>query len=171
MQYLPPGVPVSLERAQSVVAYFMSQRQQHGYGPWAVIEQASGALIGQCGLNFLPELGEVEVLYALAKPHWGRGLATEGAHAAARYGFEELGLREIVALAAVDNLASQRVMDKLGMKYRRTLKLWKMRLKLYSVRREHFTTGDAPYLVRQESPRMARIKDKKWAQFADRGEG
>ena len=48
-------------------------------------------------------------------PFWGRGLATEGATASLRYGFEELGLDRIISIAVPENLASRRVMEKLGM--------------------------------------------------------
>ncbi|HIC80883.1 MAG TPA: N-acetyltransferase, partial [Kiloniellaceae bacterium] len=57
----------------------------------------------------------VEVGWRLAREYWGKGYATEGARACLRFGFEELGLKEIVSFTATTNLPSQRVMQRLGM--------------------------------------------------------
>ncbi len=92
---------------------------RHGFGLWAV-EVAGGApFIGFIGLavpafdaHFTPC---VELGYRLAFDHWGRGYATEGSRAALAFGFETLGLDEIVAFTAAGNVRSRRVMEKLGM--------------------------------------------------------
>ena len=57
----------------------------------------------------------VELGYRLAFGHWGRGYATEGARAAIAFGFTRIGLDEIVAMTAVRNERSRRVMERLGM--------------------------------------------------------
>ena len=92
---------------------------RHGFGWWPAELKETGAFVGFIGLavpyfeaHFTPC---VEVGWRLAADHWGRGLATEGARAALRYGFEELGLREIVSFTVPANVRSRRVMDKLGM--------------------------------------------------------
>jgi ribosomal-protein-alanine N-acetyltransferase len=77
------------------------------------------ALYGWCGLGFLPETNEVEVAYLLGKPFWGRGYATEAARASVRYGFETIGVDEIVAIVHPENTASRRVIAKLGMSFTR----------------------------------------------------
>ena len=92
---------------------------RHGFGWWPAELKETGAFIGFIGLavpyfeaHFTPC---VEIGWRLAAEHWGRGLATEGARAALRYGFEELGLREIVSFTVPANVRSRRVMEKLGM--------------------------------------------------------
>jgi RimJ/RimL family protein N-acetyltransferase len=84
----------------------------------AVVERATGALIGWAGLSvpdFLPELlPAVEVGWRLGVGHRGKGYATEAAAEALRWGFEDLGLGEIVAIYEPENVASGRVMDRLG---------------------------------------------------------
>ena len=60
-------------------------------------------------------LWAVEVGWRLAKESWGNGYATEAARAAVDDGFDRLGLDEIVSFTAVDNIRSQRVMQKIGM--------------------------------------------------------
>jgi len=57
------------------------------------------------------------VAYLLSKAYWGQGLATEGARAGLQYGFEVLGLDQIVGLVHPENRASQRVLEKLGMSF------------------------------------------------------
>ena len=106
------------ERSARTVARFVDHWAREGFGVWAVIERATGAFLGQCGLNRLED-GEIEVLYALAQPAWGRGLASEAATAAVRYGFDVVGLSRIVAVARPDNTGSRRVMEKAGLVYER----------------------------------------------------
>ncbi len=92
---------------------------EHGICFWPVALARSGAFIGSVGLVPVPYhthyTPAVEVGWRLARDFWGQGYATEAAEAALRFGFERLGLREIVANTAVDNAASQRVMRRLGM--------------------------------------------------------
>jgi ribosomal-protein-alanine N-acetyltransferase len=148
LEFMPgSGIPRSLHQTQNVVDYFIDHWERFGYGVWAVIEQATGDLIGQCGLNFVPDLQETEVLYALAKSVWGQGYATEAAHAAIHYGFDKLPLDKLIALVAHGNTGSIRVLEKLGMTYHKDVKLFRMNLKLYQIRRPDYKAGDAPYRV------------------------
>jgi RimJ/RimL family protein N-acetyltransferase len=59
----------------------------------------------------------VEIGWRLARAHWGKGLATEGARAVVRYAFETLGLQEIIAITVPANIRSRRVMKKIGMQF------------------------------------------------------
>jgi RimJ/RimL family protein N-acetyltransferase len=93
--------------------------ERRGFGWWAAELKESGAFIGFIGLavpyfeaHFTPC---VEIGWRLAAEYWGRGLATEGARATLRYGFEQLGLSEIVSFTSTQNVRSRRVMEKLGM--------------------------------------------------------
>lgn len=74
-------------------------------------------MIGWNGLQYLPETDEVEIGFLLSKAYWGQGLAVEGAEVVLQYGFERLGLEEIVALVHPENEASQRVIEKLRMSF------------------------------------------------------
>ncbi len=84
----------------------------------AVVERASGALVGWAGLSvpdFLPEvLPAIEVGWRLGADHRGRGYATEAATAALGWGFDHLGLAEVVSIFEPENTSSGRVMDRLG---------------------------------------------------------
>lgn len=115
MRYLPGGVPRQRYDAEWVVNYFMRHTELHGFGVWGVEELSGGKLIGHAGLEYIPGAEEVELAYTLAKAYWGKGYATEAAHASIAYGFESLDLPEIYALAYPENTASQKVMRKIGM--------------------------------------------------------
>jgi RimJ/RimL family protein N-acetyltransferase len=119
-RYLPRG-PYPADKARDIasrtVSYFIEHWKRYGFGVWAVLDRASGTLIGQCGLNTLEEAPEVEVLYLFDRPYWGRGLATEGGQAAVDVGFDSIGLQRIVGLTHPDNVASQRVLQKIGLRY------------------------------------------------------
>jgi ribosomal-protein-alanine N-acetyltransferase len=86
---------------------------------WAVERYDTGEFVGMVGLNapsfeahFTPA---VEVGWRLARPHWGHGFATEAARVSIAYGFDVLGLEEIVSMTTTTNVRSQRLMERLGM--------------------------------------------------------
>lgn len=116
-RYLPTkGEPLPIERIERAIVRGREHWTARGYGIWAVEDRATGTLLGQCGLQFLDDVGESELLYALVREAWGRGLATEGSAAALRFGFGTANLRRIVAYAVAENTASTRVMEKVGMR-------------------------------------------------------
>jgi RimJ/RimL family protein N-acetyltransferase len=90
-----------------------------GYCKWAVEAPGVAPFIGAVGLTrvtfeaaFTPA---VEAAWRLHRRYWGHGYATEAAQAAIEDGFMRVGLTEIIALTALDNIASMRVMERLGM--------------------------------------------------------
>jgi len=135
-RYLPKRDIPPQERAGRVMKYFGDHWAQHGYGDWAVTDKTDGQLLGHCGLNYLEEAGEVEVEYALAKAYWGRGLATEAARASVRFGFENIGLERVIALAVPENIASRRVMEHLGLVYAKDVHYFGLDLVYYVIPRE-----------------------------------
>ncbi|MBB6413761.1 GNAT family N-acetyltransferase [Mesorhizobium sangaii] len=95
--------------------------ERHGYGLFAIERLESAGFIGFCGLvnvgyqaHFTPA---VEMYWRIHPDYWGHGYATEAAAALAAYGFEKLKLNQIVAIAAVENVASRRVMERMGMSH------------------------------------------------------
>ena len=96
---------------------------KHGFGWFAAEVPGVAPFIGFIGL-WAPTFDApfasvqdpiVEVGWRLAREYWGRGYATEGARECLRFGFEDLGLKEIVSFTATTNLPSQKVMQRLGM--------------------------------------------------------
>ncbi len=93
--------------------------ETHGFGLWVLEVPGVVPFAGFVGLA-IPSFEEpftpgVEVGWRLAREHWGRGYATEGARAAVTFGFMSLELDEIVAFTVSSNDRSRRVMEKLGM--------------------------------------------------------
>jgi ribosomal-protein-alanine N-acetyltransferase len=113
------GAPQDLAREQ--IARFALGWAERGLAPWAVIERASGRLIGRAGLNFWAMFGAVELLYALHPDVHRRGYAAEASAAALRFGFIERRLESIFAVAKVDNVASRRTMESAGLRWRRDM--------------------------------------------------
>jgi RimJ/RimL family protein N-acetyltransferase len=102
-----------------------------GLGVWPAQERPTSRFIGWFCLKYVPKTVEVEVGYRLLPEAWGRGYATEGARALVARGFEVLGLYRIIGLTHPENVASQRVLQKAGLRdagwgryYERELRLF-----------------------------------------------
>lgn len=113
--------PATLSRAESdaMVDRIEAHFARHGFALFAAELRLTGEFIGFIGLS-IPNLEApftpcIEIGWRLSAAHWNQGLATEGARAALYYGFETLALDEIVAFTVPANIASRRVMEKLGM--------------------------------------------------------
>jgi len=88
----------------------------HGFGLLAVVDGASGRVVGEAGLQLLEGGPDVEIGYTFARAAWGRGFATEAARAILRWAFAVLRLERVVAVADPANAASLHVLDKLGLR-------------------------------------------------------
>jgi RimJ/RimL family protein N-acetyltransferase len=116
MRFAMNGADPSLEATRTRVQKLIDHQARLGFSLWVVEDRATGAILGDCGLKQLEDGPEIEVGYRFAKAHWGKGYASEGAAASVRYGFEKLGLKRIVAVVAPLNVASCRVLEKIGLK-------------------------------------------------------
>lgn len=126
----------SVEQAREFLAEYPSTSYlKDGYGRWLVLERDGDDVLGWCGLR-MQDSGEVDLGYRLATRCWGRGYATEAAAACLDVGFGELGLSVIVARAANANVASLRVLEKLGMRVRGPVQCHGMDSTLYVLTRE-----------------------------------
>ncbi|MFD3421827.1 GNAT family N-acetyltransferase [Streptomyces decoyicus] len=120
MRYIGDGSPLTRDQAAGSLARLRNGWQERGFGRFAVDVQETGEFAGWVGLSvpdFLPEvLPAVEIGWRLRQEHWGRGYAPEAAREVLAFGFEDVGLQEIISIADVRNQASLRVMTKLGMR-------------------------------------------------------
>lgn len=139
MRYLPKRDVPPRERAQRAIDYFVTHWEQHGWGAWAVIEKVSGELMGQCGLNRVAELNETELLYAYAKKFWRKGFGVEAARASVAFGFEQVKLERLVAVAVPENTGSRRIMELCGMQYEKNVHLWDLDLAYYALNRQDWS--------------------------------
>lgn len=116
---------------------------QHGFGPWAVVDKSSSTLAGFCGLNAerVDEEDEIEIGYRLATSFWGKGLGTEAARGALSHGFDKLGIDSLIAIVEPANIASVKVIQKLGFSgfihtqyYRHGVRIYRMNARQWSLR-------------------------------------
>jgi len=151
MKYLS-GHPLSRDETADWLNYFLQGWEQYGFGWWAVVLREPGELIGHCGLQFIHTTPEIEVTYGLAKAYWRMGLASEAARACLRYGFEELKLDRIYALADPGNVDSHRVMERAGMTYDKTAfykdNLFEGDLFYYAMARNQYRPDISPFNLR-----------------------
>ena len=111
------------EQSDASIRYLMDVYNRDGFCFFAAELIATREFTGFIGIQPMDfaVLGvaqpAVEIGWRLSRKYWGKGLATEGALAAMRYGFETLKLREIVAITVPNNVRSRRVMDKIGLKH------------------------------------------------------
>ncbi len=130
-RYFPRTAPPPRAWVDRYIDHHKKQWEEHGCGHWAVVSRFDEQVIGWTGLEYLPDLDEVEVAYLLSKQARGHGYATEAAQAALRFGFESLHLPAIIGLVHPGNAASIRVLEKCGLIYADTLNLWGMDLLRY----------------------------------------
>lgn len=138
MRYIKPTE--TLQQSTSWMQLVSRYWQTDNYGFWAVVLKESGATIGWSGTWSLPETKDKEIGFAIAQPFWGEGLATEAAHIALCYSFENRYALKTVAVAMPENFASRRVMEKLGMKLEneRYFKSYGLKLVYYSITKEEY---------------------------------
>ncbi len=116
-KYFPDGVK-NYEDTKEELEWFLNGHPEHSeLGLWATVHKETGKFIGRCGL--LPwEIDgklEIEVGYLLDKKFWHQGLATEAATGILAYAFSNLNLARIICLMHPNNIASQKVAERIGM--------------------------------------------------------
>lgn len=85
-----------------------------GYGKWAVERKSDGAMMGRVGLINPEGWPALEVGWTLGKQYWGQGYASEAATAALNYGFLTQPVDRLVSCIDLDNVASQKVAQRVG---------------------------------------------------------
>ena len=130
---LPPFTPQVLDE---LIEGDRAHWEDHGFGPWVLVERESGAFAGRGGLSWtsVEEIAEIELPWSLEPRLQGNGLATEAAVAATEQA-RELGFDQVVALILPTNVASQRVAEKTGFSREAQVvhaslphQLWRLRL-------------------------------------------
>lgn len=114
----------TIEAAQAYIEErIVGGYRQHGFGMWAVLVKGEAEPVGMAGLVKRDVLEHPDVGYAFLERAWGRGYAQEAAAGVLRYARETLGLSTILAITNPDNRASQRVLEKVGLRYVETREL------------------------------------------------
>ena len=97
--------------------------EKNGFGLWAIVLKETNEMIGMCGLIRRDTLEDVDIGYALLPRFWAKGYAVEAAQAAKDYAREVLGLKRLVAIVDPLNEGSIRVIEKIGLRYEKMVRL------------------------------------------------
>ena len=114
-KYFPNPAPWSCEKAEKFIQSQLEHWERHGFGWWGVEPLDGPELIGWNGLQYLPATDEIEVGYLMSRDYQGRGWTTEGVCACLGFGFNQLGIRSVIAIVHPENIPSQRVALKCGL--------------------------------------------------------
>ncbi len=116
--YLGNNPIKSLAEAKNIVAYIKNQYVENGIGRWAIIDKASNEFVGWSGLKYEKEIRKnfnyYDLGYRIKRKFWNKGIATETAIEALKYGFTTMNLTEIYAAANIDNIGSNKILTKIG---------------------------------------------------------
>lgn len=126
LQYLDEEEFTTIEQSREHIDAIRQQYIANGIGRWAVINKADQKFIGWAGLKYRKETfmglnGFYDLGYRIIKKYWGKGYATEASKAAVEYAFHTLKLKELYAMADTRNIASRKILEKVGMKYVETI--------------------------------------------------
>jgi RimJ/RimL family protein N-acetyltransferase len=123
MRWIGDGSTLTRDQSADQIERIEKHWKETGFGLFAAESKATLRLCGFVGLStpsFLPEvLPAVEIGWRLAREEWGRGLATEGARRAMGFAFGLRELDRVISIGHVENKASLRIMEKLGMRLER----------------------------------------------------
>ena len=126
-----------------LINYIRQQYIDHGIGRWAIIDRKTQEFIGWTGLKFVTKETNhhkdyYDLGYRLIKSYWGQGIATETAFASLDYAFNTLKIRDVYAMAARDNMASNRILQKTGLKLKETFDLEGVTHNWYKIKRSEY---------------------------------
>lgn len=143
-RYLEPQSPWTLEHVQARLERFIRHQREFGYSKWRVCLH-DGVFVGRAGLETWPETGAVELGYSFRRECWGRGYATEATRSILNWAFENTDLSDITAMAALDNTASRRVLEKSGLRYQETRAINAIPHATYQITRDEHRLEEEPH--------------------------
>jgi RimJ/RimL family protein N-acetyltransferase len=139
MRHIGDGTPMPPDRAWHALAHMLGHWALRGYGQWAVIEQATGGLVGRAGLYQPEGWPGLEIGWLIDRRRWGEGLATEAAAAAAAWAFDGLAADRLISLIQPGNDASVRVAEKIGARFAAVIDLGGRDVQMFVLEREKWS--------------------------------
>ena len=129
------------EKITQRLDFYLECYEKYGFGLCAMHWKETGEMFGWSGLQPLGETGEIEVGYGMAQEFWRKGIGYECAKAWLDFGFREKNLDRIVAVASPENTGSWRIMEKLGMSYKKTEFHYDMECKFYGISKKDWSAS------------------------------
>ena len=117
VKYVHEAPLKTIEQSLTILKDIILPQYKNKLGRWAINLRNEGTFIGWCGLKRIPETGVIDLGYRLKKTAWGNGYAFEAAEHSLNYGFNALDLDLVKGQAHIENLASIRILEKLGMQF------------------------------------------------------
>jgi len=123
------------EAREYILKWMVGSYKENGFGLYLVLQKEDDTPIGICGLLKRDILDDVDIGYAFLPQFWSKGYATESALVVKDYARKTIGLKRIVAITDLDNQESIRVLEKIGFRYEKMVRLSEddIDLKLYSI--------------------------------------
>jgi len=122
-RYVTWDVHQTMNDTYNFIRFALSRYEERKVAPWGIVYKDEGKVIGTIDFVYWnTDHKRAEIGYVLAKAYWGKGIMTEAASKVLEYGFNEMGLERIEARCLVENIGSERVMQKIGMTYEGTLR-------------------------------------------------
>lgn len=103
--------------AQKFVQFELGNLENDNWRRWVILLKETDELIGTCLIYFNEEENNWDISYNLGKAYWGKGYATEAMNRVMEFATNELAIKECIAIHAIENPESGRVIQKLGFKY------------------------------------------------------
>ena len=117
VKYVHEPVLEKEEQARPIITDIILPQYKRKLGRWAIHTKGNMEFIGWCGLKYRPELDEIDLGYRLIKKAWGKSYATEAAQNTLDHGFNKLDIRLITSRAHIENFASIKILEKIGMQF------------------------------------------------------
>ncbi len=135
------GKPISYDQTVNAIAKAERHWLQNGFGLWAFYLNSNRSFIGRGGLisYVLDDCKVTGLAYAVCSAYWGKGYATEMAKASLNFAFNNLHKRSVASWALPNNIASQRIMEKLGFKYEYDFTFAGLKHRFYFLKDENFS--------------------------------
>ncbi len=117
-QFTTWSSPEAPEDSRALIEALIEKARMNLPVPWAIVLKETQQLIGATGFDAWDDAhARAEFGYSLSRRYWGQGLATEAAKAVVEFGFRDMGLHRIEAKCMVENVASERVLQKVGLAF------------------------------------------------------
>ena len=139
MRYSVKGVCNELA-TRKFIEWCLGCYASHGVGPWALVDKASGKLMGFSGVSpeVVADVEEINLGYRLARDYWDQGFATESAAAVLHHTFSRTDIESVVVIIDPAHVASLRVAQKVGFKQYRSAEFHGRPVRLYRLSREQW---------------------------------
>lgn len=137
VKYVHEPILASEEQAKKILLDIILPQYKNNLGRWAIHTKTGNEFIGWCGLKHRPELNEIDLGYRLKKDTWGKGYATEAAKYTLDHGLNDLDLNIITGRSHIENIASIKVLEKIGMQFIREETVDNCPVKTYISSKQH----------------------------------